>query len=173
MLIGLTGPAGSWKTRVAAILNSNHRFAPYAFAGIVKNILLSLGVKSDYLVRDKETPVPGFGVSARHMMQTLGTDWGRKMVSEDIWINYLEQSIRKDHARHQVIHDVRYENEADWVRANGVLVHLTREGYGIEGHSSEDGVEFKYGDSVLDNDVPLDELPGRVAELLTKLEFKG
>ena len=48
-------------------------------------------------------------------METLGTDWGRKMISPDIWANAVEQRIIKAWAQRRVaivIDDLRFPN--DW-----------------------------------------------------------
>src|SRR5690606_24735571 len=89
-----------------------------------------------------------FGASPRKMMQTLGTDWGRQMIGEDIWVKAF---ARINAGKQVVVPDVRFENEADIVRANGILIHLVGRG-GIEGdHVSENKLPFKEGDIVIDN----------------------
>ncbi|MGP9490846.1 deoxynucleotide monophosphate kinase family protein [Psychrobacter sp. AOP7-B1-24] len=53
--------------------------------------------------------------------------------------------------KYVIVPDVRFENEADLVREHGVLIHLVGRG-GIEGnHVSENAIEFKPGDIVIDN----------------------
>ena len=89
-----------------------------------------------------------FGVTPRHMMQTLGTEWGRHMIDGDIWVKAF---ARLNAGMCVIVPDVRFENEAALVREHGVLIHLTGRG-GIEGnHVSENPIEFKSGDIVIDN----------------------
>ena len=61
-----------------------------------------------------------------------------------------------------IVPDVRFENEAALVREHGVLIHLVGRG-GIEGnHVSENAIEFKPGDIVIDNSRDLAWLHGQV-----------
>lgn len=61
-----------------------------------------------------------------------------------------------------IVPDVRFENEAELVREHGVLIHLVGRG-GIEGnHVSENAIEFKPGDIVIDNSHDLAWLHGQV-----------
>ena len=61
-----------------------------------------------------------------------------------------------------IVPDVRFENEAELVREHGVLIHLVGRG-GIEGnHASENPIEFKPGDIVIDNSRDLAWLHGQI-----------
>ncbi|MER1974148.1 MAG: hypothetical protein ABS880_10320, partial [Psychrobacter alimentarius] len=102
---------------------------------------------------------PRFGVTVRYLYQTIGTDWGRDMVHGDIWVKAF---ARLNDGECLVVPDVRFENEAALVREHGVLIHLTGRG-GIEGnHVSENPIEFKAGDIVIDNSRDLDWLHAQV-----------
>jgi hypothetical protein len=127
-IIGLAGPAGSGKDTVRHILELSHDFAGLAFAepirAMVRELLTSNGCSDDYITNRelKETPIPGLGVSARHMMQTLGTEWARKCLAEDFWLKLAATymaDLRGQGYRQFVISDVRFANEAEWVRAQG------------------------------------------------------
>ena len=57
--------------------------------------------------------------------------------------------------------DVRFPNEAAWIRQNGSLWHLRRGGLetvGVEGHASEGGVEVLAEDIVIPNNGGLRDL---------------
>ena len=43
----------------------------------------------------KEEEIPGFGCTTRHVMQTIGTEWGRKCVGGDVWRSMLTQEYAK------------------------------------------------------------------------------
>ena len=83
------------------------------------------------------------------------TDWGRNCIGADMWVNAF---CRINAGEKCVVSDVRFENEAALVRANGILIHVTGRG-GIGGsHVSESGVAILDSDIVLDNSGALDEL---------------
>jgi hypothetical protein len=70
-----------------------------------------------------------WGKSLRHLKRTLGTEWGRQMVNENIWLDILKDRIADQDSGYfgVVIDDVRFDNEAEYVRkAGGVLVLLER-----------------------------------------------
>lgn len=166
-IIGLAGQAGSGKDTVRNILELSHDFAGLAFAepirAMVRELLTSNGCSDDYITNRelKETPIPGLGVSARHMMQTLGTEWARKCLAEDFWLKLAATymaDLRGQGYRQFVISDVRFANEAEWVRAQGGEVWMIeRPGLQpVRQHVSE-CVQFRV-DQVLRNDGTLADL---------------
>lgn len=167
LIIGLCGPAGCGKDSVRTILELKHDFAGMAFAepirGMLRELLTSNGCSDEYITNRelKETPIPGLDVSARHMMQTLGTEWARKCLGEDFWLKlaatYLAD-LRSQGYRQFVISDVRFANEAEWVRAQGGEIWMIeRPGLQpVRQHVSE-CVQFRV-DQVLRNDGTLQQL---------------
>lgn len=172
-LIGIAGPAGSGKTTAAAYMARQWGWNTMAFADPIKDILASLfdmprsQFENTLLDREhKEQPVPGLGVSPRRLMQTLGTEWGRQLIHPDLWllmtqrrIGWLEDTLPNEYAG-IVIHDVRFDNEARWIRqAGGRIVRVTsRAGSACASHSSEAGLPPHCSDIHLPNDGRLDDL---------------
>ena len=152
VIIGLTGPAGCGKDTVADHLASELGYARYAFADPLRAALVAgLGIDpACFTNRDlKEKPHVLYGVSPRRMLQTLGTEWGRKLIADDVWLRraalFAHQAARKG-SKALVISDVRFENEAAWVRKQGLLLHIHRPDVGaVETHASEAGVSFVAG----------------------------
>jgi hypothetical protein len=158
-LIGLYSPAmGCGKTTVAQHLIDQYDYTPIRFAGPLKDMLRTLlvhmGVREEHLRRYtdgdlKETNLPGFDITARRALQTLGTDWGRAYVHPEVWVR-----IASDMASNLiktgglvVIDDMRFPNEYEAVKALGGQVWMvTRPGATItQRHSSEgklDGHKF-------------------------------
>ena len=89
-IIGLTGPAGSGKDAVRAILEELG-FVGFAFADPIRNMIRCLltdnGLSDGWMDnRDlKERIIPALGVSYRHMAQSLGTEWARNL-RRDFWL---------------------------------------------------------------------------------------
>ena len=123
-LIALHGPAGSGKSHAANILVEEFGYTRVKFAGPLKAMLGTLlyyaGVIPSeyprYIEGDlKEVPLPSFGnKTARHLMVTLGTEWGRNHVHPDLWVNLALQPVL-DHlaaGRRVVLDDCRFNNEA-------------------------------------------------------------
>lgn len=150
-LIALTGPAGCGKSTAASHIPGAQRVR---FAGPLKAMLRAYyraaGLDGQAIDRRiegdlKERPDPALGgVTPRHAMQTLGTEWGRACMGESFWV---ETMIRRLHIllecrRPVVIEDCRFENEAAAVRAlGGVVIAIDRPGCGPQSaHASESGV---------------------------------
>lgn len=155
-LIGLTGKAGVGKDTVADYLVANYGFVKYSLADPIKDMLEVIGV--DCRTREtKEVPHPVFGVSPRRMAQTLGTEWGRMCIRDDLWLKAAEQFLvpAQMHSRVKgvVIPDIRFENEATWLRSQGgKLWHVCRDVPAVEAHASEAGVQMDDGDLIVCND---------------------
>ena len=172
-LIGLYSPApGCGKTTAASLLTDllNDREC-VSFAAPLKravwNMLDDLGLSGvHYAYADKEAIIPGLDVSARHMMQTLGTEWGRACIHPDFWVMIAcakTQRIMADGGS-VVIDDVRFPNEAAMVRdLGGELWRIDRPGVSYDGdHSSEGGLEDITPNRVIVND-------GTIAQLMEKV----
>lgn len=158
-LIGIAGPARAGKDTLASYLldNLSDDWTRSSFADPLKAMLSVIGV--DCSDDAKAVVDDAFGVTPRHMMQTLGTEWGRHMIDGDIWVKAF---ARLNAGKCVIVPDVRFDNEAELVREHGVLIHLVGRG-GIKGnHVSENAIAFKPGDIVIDNSRDLDWLHAQV-----------
>ena len=145
--IGFVGRKGHGKNTLATLMQKgvNSRVRPVeelAFADTLKAMLKVLGVTEAQLygtTEQKEAIDPRYGVSPRRMMQTLGNEWGRQRIHEDIWVRALigqyhglqENEPRRAAYGHSPISifvtDVRMPNEAKALRNEGFfLVRIRR-----------------------------------------------
>lgn len=166
ILLGLAGPARAGKDTVADHLVKAHGFARLAFAGPLRDMLVhGLGIPRARLDGpDKETPIDWIGKSPRQLMQTLGTEWGRQLVADDLWINIARQRARnlmRAGVTRIVFTDCRFPNEQAFLYGIGGSVwHLRRAAAAaVNPHASESGLPFARGiDELLVNDGTLDDL---------------
>lgn len=167
-VIGLTGRARSGKDTVADFLiAARPGLRRYAFADPIRKMLIPLGVdlRDDYWVERKEETIPLINASPRRLMQTLGTEWGRNLIHPDLWLRFAEQDLLNN-GPGVVITDVRFENEAEFVRKYGVLIHIKRERVdAVATHVSESGIAIHEGDFTLWNNGTLDSLQAAVESL--------
>ena len=168
-IIGLAGLARSGKDTIARHL-SHYGYHDLAFADPLRAILRDvLNVPDQYMNVVKEAPIPPHGASYRQLMQTFG-DAGRAILP-GFWIQLLDSHIKEyaDDTTHIVVTDVRYLNEAFWVRYYGSLWHVRRPGQdpaGTRGHSSEAGVDPLPGEPILINDGDIHHLLDQVDRLM-------
>ena len=160
-LIGLAGRARVGKDTAAGIIAALTRGYTYSFATPVRAMLAPLGIDLNlpYWEARKDEFIPALGVSPRRLMQTLGTEWGRDTINPDIW---LVMAQRRLHASGpgMVVSDIRFENEAAWVRKfGGCVLHITRkDALAVEAHSSETPVPRFPEDITITNDGTIEEL---------------
>jgi hypothetical protein len=153
-LIGIHGPLNGGKDTAASFIQSLHPciYKRYAFAKPIKDACKVLFGFSDRQLEDralKEQVDPFWDFSPRRAMQLLGTEFGRDMLRKDVWIKRAE----REHATNleagmgTIITDVRFENEAEWLRSTpgSLIINLTvpdlerDERYK---HASEGGISF-------------------------------
>lgn len=173
-IVAFAGPAGSGKDTAGAYLIEKYGFKKLSFATPLKNMLAAMGCPEPANQGLKEAIIPWLGVSWRHLGQTLGTEWGRELVSPDIWVLIAEQFIRSEGGRF-VITDCRFENEAAMVRRmGGVVVVLDGREHEMTGstktHRSEVGIDFNEHDLTIDNGGSMEELH---AQLDTVPQYVG
>lgn len=172
-LIGITGRANAGKDTVAQLIKGNLMpdFSLYTLAGPLKDGCCFLfGWTRDQLEdrEFKEQVDPKWGFSPRRAMQLLGTEFGRAL-REDLWIHMAQVNYDSSECKGMIITDVRFENEADFIRRNGgLLIHVSRPGdaIGESAHASEAGVEFKDGDSFVENGSTIEELKLKVERIV-------
>jgi hypothetical protein len=169
-IIGFTGPARSGKDTAAdCIIKVRTYVQKYSFAQPLKDMLSSLGLTQDELHGDlKEIPLTRLGLdkSPRQLMQTLGTEWGRNCVDKDLWLKLAKNKMGESRL---VIPDVRFENEAAFVREHGILIHVDRpDNVMVNKHESENGISFEEGDMNLLNSGNLEQYK-KNAQLLSNM----
>lgn len=156
-IIGIAGRAGAGKNTVAEMIPGA---AVFGFADpLYEGLAAMLGAPEDMLRsrRSKESPLVWLGKSPRELMQTLGTEWGRGMVAQDLWLRIAKQRI-ETYGGTIVFSDVRFDNEAEWIRNQGGEVWLVERGQEARHtHSSEAGISPHLIDRVIDNRGPLEQ----------------
>lgn len=159
--VGLTGPAGAGKTTAAQGL-SEHGFKLERLADPLKGMLRAAGLTHDQVDGDlKEEPCDLLcGWSPRHAMQTLGTEWGRDTIGQDIWVRMWLHRVRG--LPFVVSDDVRFPNEVEAIRDyadRSVIIRIERPGpagTSLSSHVSETHVLLH--DAVVCNDGTPDDL---------------
>jgi hypothetical protein len=116
----------------------------------------------------KEIIDPNWGFSPRQAYQLFGTEFGRALRG-DMWIHMA--SIKLASAGSLIVTDIRFENEALWIRENnGILIHINRfQSSSVAAHSSEGGIEYRPGDHVIYNDSTIDHLYSSVEILCANI----
>ena len=160
-LVGIAGRAGAGKSMVAYRLAQLSDYRVMAFATPLKRMAVNFLVDNygydqshaELYLAHKTIKIPELGVTMRHLLQTLGTDWGRQLIDPYLWTNIAADEI----AEHMewtdvVVDDVRFESEASLIRDfGGLVIHLVRPGGVIDHHASEAGIAIKPDDVIITN----------------------
>lgn len=174
MLIGLTGYAQSGKDTLAQILVNEYGFVRVAFADKIREFLYDMNPMIDTIAfepiflkdrvdRDgwekaKQNP------HIRRALQNAGVS-ARKNFGEDFWVQAAFSDVR--HSQKIVVTDVRFKNEADWIKKfeNSHIWRVKRNGVdAINNHVSESEMDGYPVDQIFTNNGSIEDLK----ELLTK-----
>jgi hypothetical protein len=132
---------GCGKTTAAQYLSREHKFVKLSFANVIADMVKPLLEAFGYDFYELYTPelknqplerIPGYP-SVRGLMQTLGTEWGRKLVDRQLWVAAMEYNVNRlldiDINTNIVIDDMRFPNEYDMVMRcpTGRAVKIARE----------------------------------------------
>lgn len=177
-LIGLHGKMNAGKDATFASMNWNSGYTELRFAEPIKQAASLIFGWSRQHIEDrvlKETVDPFWGFAPRLAMQTMGTEWARKMLRDDIWLKVAEKSLMSNIAakRKTVVTDVRFDNEAEWIIAcGGVVVEIFDPTLPVidsaSVHPSERGVSHEFISYHISNnkDDGLDMLDNRVEDMM-------
>lgn len=184
MIVGINGVAGSGKDAVGGVCRERWGCKRLAFADRMKEFALAVNpwVPIDPLLVDKlqtrgqivrlAVMVDAIGWDAakqnpevRRLLIAIGTEGGRNCLGEDIWIKQVSPLVRKD--KNYVVTDVRFLNEAEWVRNHGgIVVRVERPGYGpLVNHDSEVHGDSLW-DTIIHNNGTLEDLETTVVDQL-------
>jgi hypothetical protein len=159
-LIALTGPKGVGKSTFARRIQAETTVLPrdiqiVSFAGPLKRMLFAILPAEAFFPEGKEDPKFGLcGKTPRFLMQTLGTEWGRQIIGEDVWVEAVKSQILASSAQTILIDDLRFPNEAEMVKEMGGEVWVvkrpfhTKTDHGSE-HASEKGIPTQLIDGVV------------------------
>ena len=167
-LIGFAGKARSGKDTAGEYLVDNYNFLRYSFAQPLKDATKIMFGLTDEQIKDKEKAAEPWGRSPRELYQKLGTDIARS-IDVNVWVKGADMFMKRNPSHSVVVTDVRFSNEAFWIRSQGgLVVFLHSDTRGIfegGGHSSENGLEGSDVDIVLQNDGTIEALYAKLEEL--------
>jgi len=175
MIIGITGHARHGKDSTADIIVKHFAYKKHALADVMKEACrVIFGWTDEHLYGDlKEVIDPRYGISPRHALQTLGTEWGQYELSKydsfaevtgrKLWVNSLLNRVHGD----TVISDVRFPHEAEAIRERGGFIIRVNRDYPVDlTHESESAVDDIEPDFFVDNFGTLSDLEILVVSML-------
>lgn len=137
-VIGITGRKRAGKDTMAGIIKDHAKgeVVTYAFAdpvyAMLEKFLNGFPMVPGTGEVDKNAVVYPYGVTMRHMLQTLGTEWGRDCIHPDIWVmkanHFFDMYDSSTNTpEYFVFTDVRFNNEAKFVRdIGGTVIRVVR-----------------------------------------------
>jgi hypothetical protein len=177
MIIGLSGAIGAGKDTVADILVADYGFRKYSLIQPVINAACKIFDVPEYFFTDRDykgvKSKALMGKTPRDIMRTLGTEWGRNLIDEQIWLKLADSlgAFQGD----VVISAIRFDNEVEYVKRathshdpdnEFKCWHIIRPGNPFAGdmssHASDMGLDEVYIDEVLVNGGSLESLASAV-----------
>jgi hypothetical protein len=179
MIIGLSGYAQSGKDSTAELLCLKYGYKRLAFADPMRQALMVINPRLDSitrvsdLVEDYGWDVAKKNPEVRRLLQVLGTDFGRKMLGDDVWINIALSGIKSEDKI--VVSDVRFPNEAEAIKKlSGTVWRINRHNHSaVNSHTSERAMDNYMFNFVIYNDGTLTELSDEVFALAKELNLSS
>ncbi len=183
MLIAFSGFKGSGKDTAANVLVEEYGFTKIAFADAVRQLALIIDpiitMQDGTVITNLTTVIKGIGwdkakrkiPEVRRLLQVIGTEGGRMLVGENVWIDILAERFPDiaDSSSRYVITDCRFPNEADFVESkNGSVVWISRPGLVPDGHASESDEIRRWRNWEIINDSDIESFKQSVRDMMTK-----
>lgn len=152
--IGLVGLAGSGKDTSADFLCSDHAYSRASFAAPLKEICYNLGWD---LKKDER---------GRKLLQDVGMAF--RSYDDLTWVKYMAKTLNP--SIKYVFTDVRFENEAEFIRNNGgIIIRIVRPELALQNmhlHVSESGQASITADHTIVNDSNLENLHKQLTKIV-------
>lgn len=184
ILVGLLGYARSGKDTAGEFLVANFGFTRLAFADKLRDFAYAIDpLVTAYPYYDEwsgpsvdkvclSTLVDKMGwekakeqyPEVRRLLQRIGTEGGREVLDQNVWVDATMKQVRRDSDKRYVITDVRFPNEVEAIKARGgVTWRVRRPGFdAVNGHPSETALDAWGTDHVFMNDGELLEFQAKV-----------
>lgn len=176
-LIALYSPTPQCGKSTAAKWLWTHGFTIVSFANPVRNMainmLMSLGYNEkqayELVTTRKHEVIPELGVTGRHILRKLGTEFGRDLIHPDLWVMCSRNALRT--VNPVANDDLRFPNEFDLIKElGGEAWRVTSERPGFvppdASHASDGLLEGFPFDRHLRNDGTLAEFHSQVLDAL-------
>jgi hypothetical protein len=178
-VVGLTGVARAGKDTVADVLRQIYGYESRSFSDMLNKALIALNpyipeADARYAAVEKVLGYEGAKEipEVRALLQRLGTEVGRDLLGQDIWVDALFKDIRPDLAAGKkiAIVNVRFPNEYNAVKqAGGVVWRVKRPGFEpAQGHISDRALDGYEVDAEIDNDGTVKDLANKVIDLMER-----
>ena len=200
MLIGISGKKQVGKSTSGIILDYIYKYAgedpaflsPYvkeevikriyhtehythylkSFASVLKSMASDLcNVQGDYEDGKFKSEIdPITGLTHREVLQKIGESM-RNTFGDDIWIKSLFSEGYDPKYDTWIITDVRYKNEADYIKdKGGILIRINRNTGYNDNHKSEiDLDDYNKFDYIVDNNGTIDQLVDKIVDIYNDL----
>lgn len=187
-LVGLSAYAQSGKDTAAAVLVEHFGFERRAFADPLRQAVYNLNPileqesesSSEWRYADAidcygyeaARSMGGWKDEIRGLLQRMGTEVGRNMFGENIWVDTAFNTL-EDGGKY-VFADTRFPNEANEIKAwGGSIWRISRKGVGpANQHPSETSLDDYPWDALIQNDGDLSEFRATVFEHADANGFK-
>lgn len=168
IIIALHGFPRSGKDVICSYILSKLPLLRYGPSVQVKKATaVMFDIPEEYLYDDKMKDEYNYfwELSYRQMAQLVGNECSRKIFGPDFWMKHVDKFLQDrlpEDKQGIILADVRYPNEAEWVKSNnGILIYVTRKNRPIasnESHEAEKGLDPKLADIIIENDGTFEEL---------------
>lgn len=125
-IVGLFGLPTAGKSYAASVLTKlDPSFQVVSFASPIKGMLAAIN-GGQPLDKAKTYPLLG-NKTGRELCQTLGTEWGRELVSPTLWVDLMAHAVGQlPEGCNVVFDDLRFNNEQEYIRGcGGKIVHIS------------------------------------------------
>lgn len=184
LLIALHGLPGVGKDAFANRLIEHGNWSKISFAAPLKR---GLSTMLNIPMEDIENPSLKnaqnykFNRSIRYMLQTLGTEWGRDLIDEDIWLKLAVEGINHQFTQgmNVINTDLRFPNESAIIKKmGGYVIHILRDTNidgdvsmktGVTSHQSNAGIPREHIDYIIHNNSTLSAFEDAATRIINEI----
>jgi hypothetical protein len=179
MIIGLAGKKQSGKTTIGNYLQDERGFLILNWAAPLKEILgrqLFKLTDEQMYGHSRDDIIEHWGMSAREILQIVGTKLFRNNFRDDFWVHlakpHIKQLVESNPKSGFAFGDCRFPNELDFIKSlGGAAVKIIREGMvSNDEHESENALnDYKFDYTISAKSGEIDTLKDQIDRIIIEL----
>lgn len=116
----------------------------------------------------------GEPLDLRRLYQTIGTEWGRECIHQDVWVRLALGRALASRRKYIIYDDMRFANEYDAIKTqHGMTIRVHKQTEEVSAHASEGALNCHGFDEIVENNGSFAEFKENAKKIAEKIKMRA